>query len=185
MISSAYDSGSPSSAPDHAITYSMSLPSITSSYSTLSGFSSSSSYHRGGADASFSLSSSLTSIEDLEAVPACEDWNHRPLCPTAHESIPPSEWTKRRSLRERLVSIRNNIRRCASDLAQGASFYNTAVGLVFCYYAWTLLLALSGSGGQVTAGDAVDVAPCYALLVAQPPNNGSTGSGDYFIPTHP
>jgi len=188
MNLSVYNSENHSSAPYHAITHSTSLPCTSSSFSTLSELSNSSSYYRGSCDASLSLSSSLTSIEDLQAIPAYEDWNYLSLrLGATHDSILPFERMKRRrSLRERLGTVWNDVRRHLPGLTQGASLYNAIVGLVFCYYAWTLLLALSGFGRrQITAGDTADPTQCNALLLAQPFGDGSADSGNYSIPNPP
>ncbi|GJE98301.1 hypothetical protein PsYK624_145280 [Phanerochaete sordida] len=165
------------SVPTSSTTHSSSLSSVSSTYTTLSGFSSSSSYYRGGSAGSLSLASSLTSIEDLQAIPTYEDWNY--VAPHAFDYDCHEKPRRRRPMYERLGAIWKDLRAYATDFLHGVSLYNLVVGLVFCYYAWVLLLALSGLGSQLTT---VDDPRCKVLLAAHPVVNASSGQGFHTLP---
>lgn len=163
--------------------HSQSLPSASSSYTTLSALSSSSSYYRGESFSSF------TSIEDLQAIPYYEDWDYPThlsvvtVSSRADSTLPFADFKPKRPLRKRLAAVWKDVQIYGGGLLQGLPLYNALVALAFCYYAWTLLLALGGfTSDTSTANDSVDATLCQILLSSHTLGNASVGSGDSSIP---
>ena len=129
----------------YSISLSASLPSLTSSTSGLSESSSSSFHYPEGSGGFLSLSTTLSSVHDLQAVQDLEanaQWPRHeddaytlPLARGAPRTLPVLARLKRAFALHRTHLLR---------ISEHISTWDIIVAAVFCFYLWMLLCALAG-----------------------------------------
>lgn len=157
-----------------SVSHSTSLSSLASTHSSLSASTASSYYRSGSESGILSLSSSLTSVEDLQECDADAFPAHPRFGSYDGYDLPfvRARPSPRKSLRIQLGDCFVLLRRRAQRSYHRLRLQDVVVTALFCYYLWVLLHALAGRV-DVASARVADEASCLILSRGGPLGNGT------------